>query len=242
MAKVRFLWLVVFAATAATTARPAEWAEDLSVSSVFGVASEYVFRGEKRAGASFQPGLEAGHPVGPGDAYGGVWINDEIGGDGTGDEIDFYAGYAAPVSRIVSVNAGATRYWYPDDDDGPGRETELFLGLSADLPFRPTIAAYYEFTYDRILVRADLRKRHELSQSFFLEAGLGAGTGRERDANGDGRPGSPSNGYWFGESRLDLVFEANRSMDVAVGVRYAGRDDGGFSGRFSWGGSVEIGF
>lgn len=83
------------------------------------VTSQYMFRGVRLGGPSFQPSIEY-------DAGGlglGVWANvplkDKI--DGQSDpEFDFYGFYSVEVAKDLSIVPGFTFYTYPDADESNG--------------------------------------------------------------------------------------------------------------------------
>lgn len=214
------------------------WSEKISLSVVAGFQSEYVYRGEKRAGASLQPGVEAGYPLGPGDAYAGVWASQAVDGGG-GDEIDFYAGYAAPLSRIVAIAAGLTRYTYPEEGDMRSDSSEPFLGIFADLPLRPAFFGYYDVEQEQILGELSLGGtiplRDELAAEWALD--LGAAHARKMDGVAGRRQG-----FWFGGAELDLVWTLNPVADLSAGLAYQAREEAGFKDFLTWSVAVEMGF
>ncbi|MEM0965586.1 MAG: TorF family putative porin [Verrucomicrobiota bacterium] len=215
--------------------------QNLSLSTILSFESEYVFRGEKQGDESFQPSLEAGHPLGSGDVYIGVWASQDIGGDAS-DEVNIYAGYSVPLSPIFAATAGFTYYWYPDEGATPNREKEPFLGVFADLPLQPGLFAFYNFTFEQFLVEASLSHRVKVAERSFLRGGLYAGAAQENDANSDQVPGEPRNSYVYFLTYLDLIYEINVASSASLGVRYSGREDSGYTDFLYWGASVSFGF
>ncbi|MFP4353060.1 MAG: TorF family putative porin [Puniceicoccaceae bacterium] len=214
---------------------------NLSLSAMVGFESEYVYRGEKRSGAALQPSLEAGHPLGPGDAFAGVWANQNLGGEPE-DEVDFYAGYAVPLSPVFALGAGFTYYWHPDEGAAPDREKETFLGIFADLPLRPSLNGYYNFTFDQAILEVGLAHTFALTDRASLVWSATLGTGRAGDADSDQVPGDPENGFWYGDTSVDWQYAVNEVAAVSLGLRYSGREDGGFRDHLVWGAAVEMGF
>lgn len=136
--------------------------EDLSITGTFDYESSYIFRGVRLANDSFQPSVEFGYPVLGGDFYTGMWVNLPITRSGFGgnqggntqnvnNEIDIYAGFAYPVTDIVTLDAGFTYYWYPDspaNSNAPGglataAYVEPYIGASFDVLLSPAIYIYY---------------------------------------------------------------------------------------------------
>lgn len=234
------LSVCMFCSVPAVLAEP-EWTEDLSLSAILSFESEYVFRGQKQGGESFQPSVEAGYPVGPGDLYAGIWASQDISGDPS-DEVDFYGGYRLPLTPIFALSAGLTYYWYPDDGSVPSREEEPFVGISADLPLSPSLFAYYNFALEQMLVELSVGDYVRLAGNTFLEGGLVLGLGRAGDSNSDEVPGKSREDFGYYLSYLNLVYDLNEISSVSLGVRYSGRWDDSFSDFLYWGASVSFGF
>jgi uncharacterized protein (TIGR02001 family) len=114
------------------------------------VASEYMFRGVRLGGLSFQPSIE----YDSGNTVLGVWSNfplaDKV--DGVSDpEFDFYGSYTLEMTKDLSFQPGFTIYTYPnaDKDNGFYKAT-----------FEPNVALNYtvggvkltgKFYYDFVL-------------------------------------------------------------------------------------------
>ena len=97
------------------------------------VASQYMFRGTRLGGPSFQPSLEY-------DAGGlglGVWANvplkDKVVGQ-SDPEFDFYGFYSMEVAKDLTIVPGFTFYTYPSAKKNDG----FYKGT-----FEPSIAANY---------------------------------------------------------------------------------------------------
>lgn len=215
--------------------------EDLSMSATLDFESEYVFRGTKLAGTSFQPSLEAGLPIAAGDLYVGAWDTQEIDGD-TYDEVNFYAGYALPITDVFSIDVGGTYYWFPNDGFNPNREKELYIGASADVMLEPALYVYYNFTFEQLLFEGSIGHTFMLTDFAGLELGGYLGSADAQDANGDQAAGKPDNGYWYFGGSADLVYAINEVASASVGVRYSNLQDGPTDENFWWGASVSFGF
>lgn len=138
MIKKTALVLAAITAGVSAQAQEASKASDLSVTVDVTYVSDYVFRGQKLAGASIQPSVEAAY----GDLYAGAWNSSSIS-DNTPSEIDFYAGYGFALTDTLSLDAGLTRYTY---EGGSGLDsTEAYVGASLDVILTPSVYYYYDF-------------------------------------------------------------------------------------------------
>lgn len=159
--------------------------ENLSISTTFGWESSYMFRGAELALGTFQASVDASFTAGPGDLYIGIWTaqpTDDLEVDGSefggisgrypiGSEIDVYAGYAFVVADIVTLDAGVTVYYYPEefsitfeDAETEGETTsavfeednttEAYFGASFDVPVSPSIYVFYDFDLENFTLEA----------------------------------------------------------------------------------------
>jgi uncharacterized protein (TIGR02001 family) len=215
--------------------------EDLSITSSFAYESQYVFRGVKLEYDSFQPSLEFGFPVVGGDLYAGIWTNLPITGKGpmgSNDEIDIYAGYAYPITDIVTLDAGFVYYWYPTDNSlttasgVPGITSpkyssyiEPYIGASFDVLLSPAIYVYY--SVDQVAkgtstsansgiltIEASIGYSFDLSEYMSVE-GFSFDTGAYI---GMGIPDSSTGGIGV---TGDLVYAFNENVSASIGVRYS---------------------
>lgn len=118
----------------ATVATPA-FAQDedtsgITISGSATVVSDYRFRGVTQSDEDFaiQGGITASHESG---FYIGTW-GSSIGSWGGGTEIDFFGGFAAEVVSGVTVDIGATYYWYPSGT-GDTDVIEPYISVSGDI-------------------------------------------------------------------------------------------------------------
>jgi uncharacterized protein (TIGR02001 family) len=132
-------------------AAPAPAAPSVSVTLTPSFVSQYMFRGQRLGGPSFQPVVEA--------TYGnfglGVWNNFPIQDKviGVSDpEVDPYGYYTITVNDALSVVPGFTFYTYPNADIGAGFYRSTF---EPSIAVNYTIAGvkltpklYYDFTLD----------------------------------------------------------------------------------------------
>lgn len=138
--------LTVTHAQTATPA-PAPTVPSVSVAVTPAIVSQYMFRGQRLGGPSFQPVVEV--------AYGnlgvGVWANFPIKDKVVGvsdPEIDPYFYYTVTINDSLSIVPGATYYAYPDADTSAGFYRSTFepsLALNYTVNgFKITPKVYYD--------------------------------------------------------------------------------------------------
>lgn len=192
------------------------------------VVSQYMFRGARLGGPSFQPALEYGN----GPWIAGIWANvpikDEVPGQ-SDPEFDFYGSYTATFSDALSLVPGFTVYTYPDADKSAG-----FYRAT----FEPSVALNYtvsglrltpKFYYDTVLKGATYEfgafyavPLTELGTELDFTATLG--TFKWRDALENTSPRAKNWGdYW--QAGVALPFQLNASSKLTVGWYYAKGDD-----------------
>jgi len=145
--------LAALALVAALGAGSASYAAvSLSTDLTFG--SEYVFRGIKLADNTLHPSVEAGFD----DFYIGIWgalPTEKRTSEGYIDEWDAYAGYGFALSDNLSLDIGATYYYYPIDEVTD--TIEPYVGLTWDLDgWSPGVYVYYDFEYENWTGQASL--------------------------------------------------------------------------------------
>jgi hypothetical protein len=223
---------------------------DLSISGSFDFETQYVFRGKQYAWQSIQPGVEFGYPVLGGEAYTGIWSNQQISNKGMGgvpfppgsvgrastDEVDFYFGYAYPVTDMFTVDAGFTYYWFSNANGfpaagGPSRQyREIYVGATADVIMSPALYVYYDFDQGQTVVEGSVGYSFDLGEYAGvtgLSIDLGAHYGWLRATRTYGITGIGStNGYMYGGANADLVYSFNEHVSASFGVRWAANNDG----------------
>lgn len=140
MKKITILWAAL-SATAGLYAQDPK--SSYSVTTDFAYTSEYVFRGIKAAGSSFQPSVE----VTMQDFYLGLWTNQPVTKH-QDNEIDLYGGYKYKLNENVSLEAVGTYYWYPEAKGFSTRKS-YEAGLGATYTLRGLSASvyyYHDFT------------------------------------------------------------------------------------------------
>jgi uncharacterized protein (TIGR02001 family) len=218
------LVILVFTAGAAWAGSvPAGSAASWSVMVTPDITSQYMFRGVRRGGLSFQPAVEAGY----GDLVLGVWLStplrDKVLGQ-SDPEIDPYGSYALRLTDALSLEPGFTVYTYPRAplDQGFHRAT-----------FEPSLAVNYtvrgvkltpRLYYDVVLEGATF----ELTATTAVPlTGLGtevdftavAGTFAQRDVVNGAAPKVKNWGdYWL--VGVAAPFAVSRSSKLTVGLAY----------------------
>ncbi len=227
----------------------------------FDFESQYVFRSIKLSGPSFQPGLEVGYPVLGGDLYAGMWAavpvtadrslltfpNDRI------NEVDFYIGYAYPVTDMFTVDVGFTYYWYPNmpANFGIGQSREIYAGVSADVLLSPAVYFYYDFDYEQTVLEFSVGYSLDLAEYAGvngLSLDLGAYFGLLNASNADPLGAKRNDGYSYGGGTADLIYAISENLAVSVGMRVSHNNEGqqsqlnsmnrGGETQFWWGASV----
>ncbi|WP_309397880.1 hypothetical protein [Cerasicoccus maritimus] len=235
--------IATIAIAGAATAASADFLSDLSIAGTFDYESQYVFRSAKLAYESFQPSVDFGYSVLGGDAYFGIWTNQPItglshAGNGFANEIDFYLGYAYPVTDIFTVDAGFTYYWYPETIAGsglPGQTREIFLGGSADVLLSPALYVYYDFDLEQVVVELSIGYSLDLGEYVGAE-GLSFDTGAylgfvdTEDGSAGLTTPKVKNGYTYGGITADLVYALNENVSSSIGVRWSVNNDGDSAG------------
>ena len=195
-------------------------AVDISINTTFAYEGEYVFRGIQLADESFQPALEAAIDS----AYIGIWANmpidDPKGAAGT--EIDFYGGYGIDLYEGISLDLGATVFYYPELD-GPGVDDstfEVYAGFSFAVPFEPGVYLYWDFTLEAFTIEASASYSYDLADVGFDKASLdlSAYLGSVSPDVGDS--------YVYVGGSLDLTYAFNDNATGSIGVRVSNNDVG----------------
>lgn len=216
---------------------------DLSISGSFDFESQYIFRGKQRAWQSFQPGVEFGYALLGGEAYAGVWTNQQIDNKPAilQDEVDFYVGYAFPVTDMFTLDAGFTYYWYSDQPAGaafgPGfssgysrQNREVYVGATADVILSPALYFYYDFDQNQTVLEGSVGYSFDLGEYAGVSGvslDLGAYYGWLNAQRTYGFTGNGAkNGYMYGGATVDLVYSFSPNVSASVGARWSGNNDG----------------
>jgi uncharacterized protein (TIGR02001 family) len=201
----------------ATAIAPTAYAQDadLSVSTGVDFTSQYVFRGVSLADDAVQPYVEASY----GDFTVGGWFSTGIGANSifAGDEFDLYAGYSVPLDSSISLDLGATYYHYPQGGDffetkdgGAGTyEVSAAVGFG-DVPFAPTVAAYYDLTLEAFTLEGGVGHSVALGDAQSLDLGLTVGL-----VDGDGFS------YEWGAASAAVSHAFTDDVSAYIGANFA---------------------
>ena len=189
-----------------------------TVTTDFTYTSEYVFRGIKSAGDSFQPSVE----VAVGNFNAGFWSNQPITKN-EDDEIDLYTGYRWNVNSRFSVEGAATYYLYPEAKGSLGQTkdtSEVSIGSSYDMaPLTPSLFYYHDFRLKSDTVQASIGHKMPVVgvNSATLETSVFAGTVRMRDGAPDaaGAPVNESYSYYGVDVSIPYKLARNATFTVA---------------------------
>jgi hypothetical protein len=198
------------------------------VTATASAVSQYMFRGQRLGGPSWQPSVE----VAAGDATVGLWSNlpfkDKVA-DVSDPEFDLYGSYTFALSKDLSIVPGFTFYDYPKAPTNVGfyRST-----------FEPSVAVNYtvsgvkltpKFYYDTVL----RGPTYEFTAAYALPLkDLGTelrftgqvGTFIQRDVANNSTPSVKTWGdYWL--LGVAMPFQITKESNLSVGFAYTeGRD------------------
>lgn len=190
--------------------------------------SQYMFRGVRLGGDSFQPALEYGN----GSWIAGLWANaplaDKVPGQ-SDPELDFYGSYTATLSDSVTLVPGFTVYMYPDADRSAGFYKSTF---------EPNVALNFttsglrltpKLYYDTVLKGAtfELGAFYAVPLTTLgteLDFTATIGTFKWRDSIENASPRIKNWGdYW--QAGVALPFQVSATSKLTVGWFYAKGDD-----------------
>ncbi|MDR2673774.1 MAG: TorF family putative porin [Opitutaceae bacterium] len=192
------------------------------VSADFTYANEYVFRGIKSAGNSFQPSIE----VTIDEFYVGFWTNQPVTKNQE-NELDIYVGYKQQITENLQLDVVATYYWYPEARTfGTKKTYEAGVGATYNLRGLSFSAyGYYDFRLEATTLQASA------GYSFPLEA-LGTsldfnvylGTVSARDTDPDALRTGVKEAYNYYGADLTLPYRLNDNAILHAGIHYASND------------------
>ncbi len=162
-------------------------------------SSEYIFRGQKRAKASFQPMLLIGYPILKGQAYGRCWMNVPIHKGSLfsceetttlGNELDLTLGYQMPLAlpidalpvdteSLLSIDAGYTYYHISSHQINSSfsrgkKESRLRASheifLGLNVQMPFQPSCYAYYDFDKEQIVLQLSTRHTLPLEEYLES------------------------------------------------------------------------
>jgi uncharacterized protein (TIGR02001 family) len=225
------LLLALVGATLATPSLLPASAATFSGFSVTGTAtavSQYMFRGQRRGGPSFQPAIELASDR----AVVGLWSNFPIKDkvpDTSDPEIDLYGSYTFPFSDAFSIVPGFTWYVYPDapKDLGYYRSTfEPNLAISyatQGLTLTPKI--YYDLALEGPTFEVTALYALPLARiGSELNFAATWGSFLIKDASRNSDPRTKAWGdYWL--AGVSMPFQVSSNGNLLFGIAYTqGRD------------------
>ena len=203
-------------------------ADGTSVALTPAFVNQYMFRGARLDGPSFEPTIE----VDSGSLALGVWANfpmkDKVPGQ-SDPEIDPYGSYSLTVSDAVSIAPGFTWYNYPNADPNNGFFKSTFepnIALNYTIAgVRLTPKFYYDLvlkgpTYEFSLAYAVPLK--EIGSELDWTATAGTFILRDAAKNADPRVKNWGNYYLIGVS---MPFALTKESKLTIGLAYTKGSD-----------------
>jgi uncharacterized protein (TIGR02001 family) len=192
-----------------------------TVTTDFSYTSDYVFRGLKSAGNSFQPSVE----VAVGEFNAGLWTNQPITKN-ENDEVDLYTGYRWNVNSRFAVEGAATYYWYPEARASLGQTDdtyELSVGSSYDMaPLTPSLFYYHDFRLKSDTLQAAIGHKMPLGgvSAATLETSVFAGTVHMKDAAPDAAGAAINESYSYYGIDLSIPYKLAPNATFTVAGHY----------------------
>lgn len=210
----------------------------LHVSAAVGFESEYVFRGEKRAGNSIQPQIEFTYPIVGFDLTAGAWNNSPLYGSKYGDlnELDLYADVSYSM-QAFTVKAGYIYYWYTSTLPALeySGDMEVYGGLSMDtasylggVNINPSVFYFYNWVLKQQTIEISLSYDIEIGEMLLgmpnlkLPIGLYGGyiSAGNKDKAGEGIT------YFYYGAQADIAYSITEYCTISGGIRYSQRGGG----------------
>lgn len=196
---------------------------DMSLTVTPAYVSEYMFRGVRLGGPSFQPSMEFAWE----NLTVGLWANlpvaDHVSGQ-SDPELDAYLSYTFNVNDRFSIEPGFTAYFYPDADTDDGfyaasYEPNLAVNYTiAGLQLTPKV--YYDVVMDgptfelNAAYTVPLEKLHTQ-----LDFSGSVGTYYWNDSVKDASPRVENSGSYF-QLGVALPFAINERLTFTPGLAY----------------------
>ncbi len=192
------------------------------VSADFTYANDYVFRGIKQAGNSFQPSIE----VTVDDFYAGFWTNQPIT-KREYNEMDIYAGYKQQLTDNLQLDVIATYYWYPESE-GQMTDKTYEVGVGATYNFHgisTSVYGYYDFRLEATTLQASAGYSFPIAPlGTSLDFNVYLGTVSSRDYYPDALATGQKEAYNYYGADLTLPYRINDNAIVHAGLHYASND------------------
>lgn len=221
------------------------WSLDLlSVSATIGFESEYMFRAEKYAGPSIQPGLEFAYPIYGFDVYVGAWYSSPVQGNKYGDttELDLYAGVTRKWGALT-FDVGYIFYWYPEvgaGDEEISRDMEVYVGVTLDtsaylggININPSAYYFYNWILKQQVIEISLGYEapvgewvlgnEKLTLPITVYGGYLSSGSKYGDLTGYAEEGVT---YMYYGASADLAYALTDFCTISAGIRYSQRGGG----------------
>lgn len=218
MNKLVLLFAALAPATVLSAAAPLP---AYTVTTDFSYTSDYVFRGLKSAGNSFQPSVE----VASGDFNAGLWTNQPITKN-ENDEVDLYAGYRMNVNSRFSLEGVATYYWYPEARARLGQTQDTYevgVGATYDMaPLTPSLYYYYDFRLKACTVQASIGHKMPFGSvsAATFETSVFAGAVHFKDAAPDAPGAAVNESYSYYGIDLSIPYKLATNATFTVAGHY----------------------
>lgn len=216
-------WLALATAVPALAAAEGSEASWTLTSSV---TSQYLFRGVRVGGESFQPSLDYSAGAFAAGLWSSVGLTDHVSGD-SDPEFDFYASYTfANAADTWSVVPGFSLYAYPDAERANGLypatfEPSLAVNYTTPIGVRFTPKFYYDVTLKGPTAEITAAFALPLKQ-LGTELGFSATAGsfKWEAVTRDASPAEKNWGdYWF--ATVTLPVQVSIRSQLALGVTYS---------------------
>ena len=206
-------------------------ASSVSTTTTASIVSEYMFRGVRLGGLSFQPSVETDF----GNAAIGIFANEPLANrvPGTSDpELDLYGSYSFQFTNGLSVIPGFTLYTYPNAVSKDGFYTATFepsLAVSYTI-YGVTITpkAYYDVVMDGPTFELNLAYTVPITKlNTELDFTGTVGTYYWNDSANDASPKVENSGE-YGQIGVSVPYNINDRWKLVAGVTYTDGFDNTF--------------
>ncbi|MDR1010217.1 MAG: TorF family putative porin [Opitutaceae bacterium] len=229
MKKIAIL-ISMLAGLAGLTASAQQTASTYKVTADFSYTSQYVFRGLKSASDAFTPSVE----LAVDDFHVGLWTMQPIStwqGIKPDNEIDIYAVYKQKVTSTISVEGGATYYWYPDAQpektNSTSKSYELGVGATWEYnQLNATAYYYYDFRLESNTLVGSVGYKFPIAKlGTSVDVVFYIGTVGSRDWKPDALRTGQKNSYNYYGFDVSVPYHINDRAIVTAGVHYANNDN-----------------
>lgn len=147
------------------------------------------------------------------------------------DELNFSSGYLYRPAEILEADIGFLYTCQPNHLKGNlGQNREVYVGVNADVILRPSFYIFYDFDRRQFSIDYGVGYEFDLDEfglaNFAIDTNFNVGGVMAKRAYGGVRGNNyRKNSYWYMQSAIDLVFYANDSIALKIGLHwYYNRD------------------